>query len=308
MLYKNTYRLKQVDDSDLPAIKSLFLKVFNKKVSLKYVKNKYNTSYLGIKYICTIAYHNITPIAFYGAIPQEFKNKNKVIFGAHACDSFTLNNHQRKGLHYELAKLAYSLMQQNNIAFVYAFHSENTYQSTKKLDWKEHIHLNRYHIKIPTLPIAKIVNKLNFNSIYQIFFKQKTTIDILKKINYTSSNLFTVNYSPAFIDYKNSFNTHYFISLNQCVFWIKTEAIIHVGLCYAPSKDALQKALKKLKRKALLLGFSEILFQVDSNSEINSQLRVLYSPKQSWLVGYLPFKESINFNNFIFSYADLDTF
>ena len=80
MLYKNTYRLKQVDDSDLPAIKSLFLKVFNKKVSLKYVKNKYNTSYLGIKYICTIAYHNITPVAFYGAIPQEFKNKNKVIW------------------------------------------------------------------------------------------------------------------------------------------------------------------------------------------------------------------------------------
>lgn len=308
MLYKEIYRLKRVDNNDFPAIKELFWKVFKKKVTLKYLQNKYNTSYLGVKYICSIAYCDEIPVAFYGAIPQKFKNNKGEVYVAHACDSYTLPNHQRKGLHYELAKLAYEIMKENDMKYVYAFHSENTYYSTKKLGWKEHEHLQRFHIKINTLPIGKILNKLRWTNLYDVFFKQKVSQEAIEKLTSEHQDKFRLKFDRDFITYKNSFKNHYCVELEGCVFWLKIQAIIHVGQFYAPSEIELQKAIKKLKRKAFFLGITEFLFQVNANSIMSKQLQSITQPKESWLVGYLDFDPEIDLKDFIFTYSDLDTF
>ena len=308
MIFKEIYRLKRVDNNDFPAIKELFWKVFKKKVSLSYLQNKYNTSYLGVKYICSIAYHNEIPVAFYGAIPQKFKNKDSEIFVAHACDSYTLPAHQRKGLHYELAKFAYVIMKENNMKYVYAFHSENTYYSTKKLGWKEHKRMQRFHIKVPTIPVGKVLNKLHATNIYDAFFTQNVSQEAIKKLTTNHKEKFQLQVTKDFINYKNSFKNHYCVAIEGCVFWLKIQAIIHVGQFYAPSEKALQKAIKKLKQKAFFLGITELLFQVDSDSNMAKQLQTITQPQESWLVGYLDFDPKINLKDFIFTYSDLDTF
>lgn len=308
MIYKEAYRLKRVDKSDFLAIKELFWKVFNKKVTLAYLQNKYNTSYLGINYICSIAYYKEIPVAFYGAIPQKFKNNNEEILVAHACDSYTLPNHQRKGLHYALAKFAYKIMKENNIKFVYAFHSENTYYSTKKLGWKEHKRLNRFHIKISTLPLGKVLNKLGFSSIYKFFLNKNISQKAIEKLTQNNKEKYQLKFNDNFVNYKNKFNNHYCVVLEDCVFWIKIQAIIHVGKFYAPNEIALKKAIKKLKQKAFLLGIDQVLFQVDSKSTTFKQLQTIVKAKESWLVGYLDFDSKINLEDYIFTYSDLDTF
>lgn len=308
MLYKDTYHLKQLEKSDLNAVKELFWNVFNKKVTLPYLEHKYNTSYLGIQYTCSIAYYGSIPVAFYGAIPQKFSQNNREIYGAHACDSYTLREHQRKGLHFELAKLAYKIMIENGIKFVYAYHSKNTYLSTKKLGWKEHRPMLRFHVKVPTIPISKVVNKLNWNILYLPFFSKNTSQNAIEKLTLEHKDQFTQAFTTDFINYKNSFKNHYCITIEACVFWVKIEAVMHVGLCYAPSEIMLQKAVKKIKRKLFFLGITEVLFQVDANSIIAKQLRSIIEPKASWLVGYLDFNPEIELNDFIFTYSDLDTF
>lgn len=308
MLYKDTYQLKRLETKDLPAVKELFLKVFNKKVSLSYLKNKYGTSYLGLEYICSIAYHDTTPIAFYGAIPQKFSNNEKDIFVAHACDSYTLQAYQGQGLHYQLAKFAYEIMKQNAIKFVYAFHSENTYHSTKKLDWKEYVHMQRFHIKVRTLPIAKVVNKLHLNSLYAPFFRKTAKTASVEKIHTAHKDKFRQRFDANFITYKNSIKEHYFIESHGCILWVKVEAIMLVGLFYAPSAIALEKAINKLKTKAFFLGITELLFQVHPESEMALQLKSIVAPKESWLVGYFSFDPTIPLEDFIFTYADLDTY
>ena len=308
MLYKDIYKLKRLEKSDFPAVKALFWKVFKKKVSLQYLENKYNTSYIDIKYVCSIAYHGNIPVAFYGAIPQKFSNSEREIYIVHACDSYTMPAHQKKGLHYQLAKLAYEIMTKNNIKFVHAFHSENTYFSTKKLGWKEHIPLQRFHIKINTIPIAKVLNKMNFNGFYSLFFNKKVSQNAIEKLTINNKNKFKQVFNNEFIAYKNSFKNHFCIEIENCVFWVKIEAILHVGISYAPSEIALQKAIKVLKLKAFFLGITEFLFQVDPASVIASQLQTFVVPKQSWLVGYLDFDTEIDLKDFIFTYSDLDTF
>jgi hypothetical protein len=308
MLYKDIYRLKRVEKSDFPAIKELFWKVFRKKVSLHYLENKYDTSYLGIKYICSIAYYDDIPVAFYGALPQKFANSEREIYVAHACDSYTLAEHQRKGLHYQLAKLTYEIMVDNDLKYVYAFHSENTYYSTKKLGWKEHERLQRYHIKTNTIPIAKVLNKIRWNKLYDVFFKKEVSHDAIGKLTIEHKDKFRQVFRPDFIDYKNSFKSHYCIEVEGCVFWVKIQAIMHVGIFYAPSDIAFQKAIKKLRHKAFFLGITEFLFQVDATSIMAKQLKTIVQPKESWLAGYLDFDPEINLKDFIFSYSDLDTF
>jgi hypothetical protein len=308
MLYKEKYLIKQMEEKDLPAVKELFLKVFQKKVSINYLKNKYNTSYIGIRYICSIAYHKEKPIAFYGAIPQKFSKKKQEILVAHACDSYTLKNYQGQGLHYELAKFSYQIMKEKDIKFVYAFHSENTYQSTKKLEWEEYTYINRFHLKIKTLPISKILNKLGLNNAYKIFYESKTSRENLLKIKNQNIDNFKQVFNTQFISYKNNFNNHYFIKIEGCIFWVKIDAIMLVGLFYAPDEILLKSAIQKLKIKAFFLGIPEIIFQIQPYSSADLQLQKVVVPKKSWLIGYLKFDSNIKIDDFTFTYSDLDTY
>lgn len=301
------FTYKRLDDHCIKDVQYLFLKVFNKKKSATYIKNKYNTTYLGIKNICFIAYHNSMPVAFYGAIPQKFATHSSSILVAHACDSFTLPEYQKKGLHYNLALKSYELMKSEGIQFVYAYHSENTYFSTKKLNWLEHKKMERFHLKISTIPLAKIVKKTHLHSFYKKICDLSFNRFLSPNKYLLSTNTYKQIYNEDYIRYKNGFNTHYLIELNKCIFWIKVDAVLHVGFFSSNSEEEFKKAIKKLKKIASLLGINEILFQVLADSKEHHLLSKITEAKPSWLIGYLPF-ESINIDNFEFNYADLDTF
>lgn len=300
---------KRLDDSSLADVQYLFLTVFNKKKSINYLKNKYNTSYLGIKYICYIAYHDSKPVAFYGAIPQKFSSNSSSILVAHACDSFTLNEYQKKGLHYNLALKSYEVMKTEGIQFVYAYHSENTYFSTKKLGWLEYKKMQRFHFKTTTLPLAKLTKKLSLEKTYSIFCNailEKYSILNVEEVDFSSKKMMQYN-QEDFINYKNGFNTHLLIAFYDCTFWIKIDAILHVGFFTSSNEENFKKALLKLKKTASLIGISEILFQVLIDSKEYQLLSKIETPKESWLLGYLPF-ETVNLDDLEFNYADLDTF
>ena len=300
---------KRLDDDCLEDVQYLFRIVFNKTQTISYIKNKYNTSYLGVKYICHIAYFKDKPVAFYGAIPQKFSSTSSSILVAHACDSFTVKEFQNKGLHYNLALLSYELMKVEGIKFVYAYHSENTYFSTKKLGWLEHKKMQRFHFGINTFPLSKGIKKLHLEKKYQKICSVYLT-KFQNSKNYSNSlytNRFLQEYDRDFIQYKNSFNKHYFIELNDCNFWIKIDSVLHIGFFRTTSNENFKKALRKLKTIAFFLGITEILFQVLIDSKEYQLLSKLQTPKESWLVGYLPF-QSINLEEFEFNYADLDTF
>ena len=301
------FTYKRLNDDCLKDVQFLLREVFNKRKTISYIKNKYDTSYLGCKYICYIAYYNNKPVAFYGAIPQKFTINATSILVAHACDSFTLKEFQKKGLHYNLALKTYELMKAEGIKMVYAYHSENTYHSTKKLGWLEHKRMHRFHFKTITFPVARIAKYVNLDKLYQIVCRNYLkTIETKHSVSDTS-NKFKQNYNSDFINYKNSFNQHFFIKLHDCIFWIKIDSVLHVGFFTFNCQKKIELALKKLKRIAILLGINEILFQVVIDSNEYKILKKIKASKPSWLIGYLPF-ESLNIEDFEFNYADLDTF
>lgn len=279
--------------------------VFKKRVGINYLKNKY-ADYLNIGFISTIAYDGKQPVGFYGAIPQEFQHNGRLIRVAHACDAYTIPEYQGKGIHFQLARLSYALMKVRDIEFVYAFHSENTYQSTKKLDWKVRGQMFRFHMYAGVFPRGKVYKKLNLQKYYQRKVKVELQPYMKEKFNYFSSHDHQI-INAVFFDYKNGFYSHYLIELENCFFYLKVDAIAHIGFFSFPNLENLGRALKKLKQIMGGLGVSEILFQCSENSKMYAGLSAFLQPYPSWKIGYLTF-EQIDVSTFEFTYANLDTF
>lgn len=306
----SSFTFKPYSNKYVSDLQNIFWTSFRKKMPVDYLLAKYDTSAFGFSPVATIAYEKQKVVAFYGAIPQLFGKNNSQFMVAHACDSFTDTNYHRRGLHHNLAKLSYELMVKQNIKMVYAYHSENTFRSTKKLNWKEHITMSRFHIKNKTLPIAKIYDKVlsksqRANSIGRKLKKHLAHVDHLPFIKDGRAHQI---YSADFLSYKDSFNQHFVLELNGCLFYLKFDVIIKIGCFFYDDIEQLKMALIKLQSIQKNLGYTEILFQVDTSSQQYEDLKTILKPLPSWKVGYLAFDSKLKIEEFTFNYADLDTF
>lgn len=304
------FTFKQYSNKYVEDLQHIFLVSFGKKMSKEYLMAKYDTSLFGFNPIATIAYEKQKPVAFYGAIPQIFKQNDSRFNVAHACDSFTDPNYHRRGLHHNLALKSYELMAKQDIKMVYAYHSENTFRSTKKLGWKEHITMGRFHVKNNGFPFGKVYDKLmpkqqRAKALTKKVKEQQVPLTYLPYINKRRAQQ---DYTSHFLNYKNSFNPHFILELNECVFYLKFDVVIMVGYMFYESAENLKLGLARLKKLQKSLGYNETLFQLDSSTNQYKDLKSIIPPLPSWKVGYLAFDSELKIEDFIFNYADLDTF
>ncbi len=301
----NSISLFQLEEKHLPDVRWLIKTVFNKSFSIRYLKKKYRDLY-GIGPIASVAYDKNQIVGFYGAIAQEFKSDNSIIRVAHACDSYTLKAFQGKGIHFQLANFSYELMKSKGFKFVYAFHSDNTFHSTKKLGWLEREEMVRFHHLTGSFPFAKVWRKLKLQSLYQQRVKSILDPYLCPDFEYFSEKSHQVM-DHNFYVYKNELFPHYCIELQECVFYVKVDAIMHVGFFSFHNQTQLKKALEELFEIAKKIGVNEVLFQCSVNSKMYEGLVNELIPLPSWKIGYLPF-EPIDLTAFEFTYANLDTF
>ncbi|UBM59296.1 GNAT family N-acetyltransferase [Marinilongibacter aquaticus] len=305
--YKDKYILRRAEERDFPALVQMYTEVFDKRVSLDYFKRKYDTEYLRVKNLSAIALYNETPVAYYGILPQKFRRGNEEVLLAQLCDNITLPAHQRQGLNSRLAELTFEIMKTEGIGMAYALPNESSFPAILKMNWGQRGRFSRFHFAVRTLPLAKVLNRLNWNAVYDLFFEKGHETQFLRCFAASDKHWKQAVSSP-FLAYKNKMHGHYFVRYSDCTFWIKIESIMHVGLCSLGNKESLGKALRKLKRKAALLGINEILFQVDPNSDEYQKLGAFAESKPSWPLVYKKIDYGLEIEDFVFTLADLDTF
>ena len=306
-----TIEIYPFEHSHLRDLRYIILESFGKKMDIDYLRNKYNSESFEINSLSTIAYIGGKPVAFYGAIPQIFvSNTSDKVFVAHACDSYTIPSYQKQGVHYQLALRSYELMQKNNVKLVYAFHSENTFHSTKKLKWKSHTAMKRFHIKASRIPLSKVVNKLNARYITQVVFQKVFGNYIVASCSnpLKEEDKFCQQYSSQFYEYKNKLDQHFILNIENTSFYVKLGAVMHIGYVRFKEASQLLIAIRQLKSMASKIGISELLFQLDPNSKAFQIMKQQFPSYDSWMIGYLPFDPKIDIQEFCFNYADLDTF
>ncbi len=304
------FQYYQLEKKHIPDVQYICRKSFGKKFTKDHLQHKYNSSYLDIPPIATIAYDGQKPIAFYGGVPQLFESNEQSFLIVHTCDSYTLPKYQKKGIHRNLALKAYDAMQRYDVKMVYAFHSENTYHSTKKLGWKEHVNMRRFHIKTNALPISKIAVKLNAQK-WIINKAEKVLKPYLTEVSSNplkQENKICNNYSKNFYRYKEGLCRHFSIQIESCQFYLKISSVMQIGFLNYPDLHRLKDAISTLKELAYKIQVPEILFQIDPSTRAYKDLKSIDQDYPSWLVGYLCFDADIKVEEFGFNYGDLDTF
>ncbi|MFT4524337.1 MAG: hypothetical protein ACI85F_000478 [Bacteroidia bacterium] len=311
MAEKAPYRTERLDDSNLKDVQFLYKKIFGKRISLENLTKKYDTSYTGIKHVTFLAYDGTKPIAFYGALPQLMNHKGETILAVHTCDSLTLPDYQRKGLHKMLALKAYDLMKEQGVRFVYAFHSENTFHSCKKLDWELGITIRGFTIKTAGLPFVKALRKFRpfigplnrYNR--NVLLPFQIPVETFENSN-SNSGLYHV-YDQAFFSYK-CFTNNLVIKIENVKFWLNITSRVSVGDVVFESETDLLKGIKKLKKLTSQIGLNEILFQTTPGSKIEHALSKHFTGFESWKVGFYCFDDEIDVRQLKSNFGDLDTF
>jgi GNAT superfamily N-acetyltransferase len=305
------YRIERLNDERLPDVQRLLRQVLKKKVSLDYVRKKYDTRHTGHQYMSSIAYDGDQPIAFYGTIPQVFLQDGKRFVGCHVSDSMTLEAYQRRGLHQQLALRCYEWMREEGVSVVYGFHSENTYHSCKKLDWKEWGNLRGYWVPTDGLPFARIFRRIPIlRSLHTAYVRQKLKPLQIPPSFLSNSNAqsgISVEYSPAYYASK-AFHHNYLIAIEGVKFWLAMDAVVRVGDVHFESTEQLNHALKHLQKICRKLGHDRILFQTYPDSKLDRALWTHYTGFESWIVGYLDLQPDFDFRAYRPNYADQDSF
>lgn len=308
------YTYHPLDDSRFGHVQYLFREVFGKRVSLDYLRAKYDTSWTGRRHLCYLAYHDGAPVAFYGALPQEFIHQGQTFLAAHTCDSYTMPAHQRKGLHKALALRTYDLMREQGIRFVYAYHSENTYHSCKKLNWKEGKTMRGFWVPTGTAPWGKAWRRLPLlkgahHARVRKVLTALQSADAAERwaTDRPHDDRMRVHYRPEFFAYK-TFTPNAIVEIAGARFWIKAEAFISVGAVQFEAPEQLHAGIAELRQLGRRLGLSQILFQTAPDSALNACLEQHHAGFDTWLVGYLDFEAGIPFSDWEMRFGDLDTF
>ena len=301
------YKLERLSDNNIKDVLFLFNSVFDFKATLPYLQKKYDTSYTHAKHLTYLLYDNDTPIAFYGALAQLFNFNGKKVLGVHACDSIVMPNYQRKGIHKFLAGKAYELMKTEHVKFVYAFHSEATFYSCKKLNWEEHKNFRCFIFKTGAFPIIKIAKRVGLKNLHKNYVNKYLKKYIATSFENSNSQSLSVDYSPAFFKYK-CFTNNYIIELDNVKWWIKISSGIMVGDVNFNSEEDLFKSINSLKKLGRKIGCSEITMQAYPETILEKALTKKYDSFESWVLGVKKLDIDFDISGLSPNFGDLDTF
>jgi hypothetical protein len=210
-----------------------------------------------------------------------------------------------------LALKAYDLMRREGVRFVYAYHSENTFHSCKKLDWQLAFTMKGFLIKTNTVPIAKAVRKIGrLKSRYDDY-----VLGVLKSFETSQNDFENSNsdsglyhiYNLDFFSYK-CFTDNLISELESVKFWLNISSRISVGDVRFNSEKDLVNGIEALKKLANKLGLNEILFQTTPGTNLEQVLSKRYDGFESWKVGYCMFDKDMEMGEFRSNFGELDTF
>jgi len=313
---KEEYIYERLSKDNLKDLLYLIKDCYNREDSIERLKKKYNTKAWGAEYVGYLAYSNETkePAAYYGVFPISFSYKGETLLAAQSGDTMTHSNHRRKGLFTKLAKVCYTLAQNEGIKFVFGFPVDASFPGfKKKLDWKFHEKINAYDFLVFTIPIAEILKRTNatFFKSYLKFVKRFFKKNQVSSVNITNSvlkeGMAGIKRDDDYLLYKND-ESKFFVQKNSATAWIKIDGTIAIGDIFYENEKDVYKLITKLKWIAFLLGISRVRAYFSPNTKIDSLLKKIKAPREGINVGYLDFESGIPIEKMKFAFADFDTF
>jgi len=301
--------IERFSEQLIPQFLELFRASFGKSISEEHLQKKYATENLGGSYFGYMAFHQNKPIAYYGVLPVPFILDEKKLTAVQSADTMTHPDYRRHGLFPLLAKKTYQLAKEKGASFVFGWPNENSYPSFKnKLDWIDLGNMQRFSVKVNTLPLAKLFFKLRFlRPLYMRFAKLLLGINGLEKTEFIEPEN-CVSRNIAYLKYKEQAGVFSVFS-NYGNVTASLDYRLKIGDLTQKQSNSFAKLLNELKRKCFLSGITEIQIIISPNSNTQNILLKAGMQRDNDLpLMYWPFSTGIKIEKLNLTGLDYDGF
>jgi len=293
-----------LSEKHLAGLVALCLKVFKSKRTEAYFRLKYLQNPIIADSVSSIACDRGKVVGFVGAIPQKYSNAGREYLVAHSCEYQTHPDYRLLQIHSKLVERTNQLLRDKGVNLLYAYFSDVSQRSVKKLGWNYLRPLNYAVIRTGAIPIQKAQYKLLGKSRWKNFAK---TLD--QQFSFNEENEFVMEVIDAKLLNYRRFTDNGIFKINGCDFWIKLSEVLHVGKFSTKDFNSFKLGLEELVLKCKQFGIDKIVFQVDplwEEFQFLEQFGCKLQPGANLATHH--FNQEVNTDNFRFTYSSFDNF
>lgn len=273
------YTSEKLSERNLPQLAWLFEQEHRAKFSLGFFKRKFNTDWIGKKYIGFFAKDEENRVgAFYGGFPCQMKVDDEIRLVLQSGDTITHANHRKKGLFIRLAEETYQYAESEGFEYVYGFPNKNSEHGFfQKLGWENLGSSTNFTFTYSNFNWFGLCHKFTFlKPLYESFWLKKInkfTITAKEAFENYKQNYNGVIKDEHFLKYKLNYGTSTLVKIDKKVFWIKKDNGIRLGEIFQRNEEIdiysyLQPLAKAFRVKQIHFSCNEYhpLFNELSNS------------------------------------------
>jgi hypothetical protein len=312
------YKFVQIDNNSDSAIKELLFRSSKTVVSLQLLKDKYDTSFFGLRNIGFLAIHESNDLAaYYGVFPMRMTIDGKDYLVAQSGDTMTAPEHQKKGLFTDLAKLTYKLAEEKGIQMIFGFPNKNSLPGfQKKLDWKFFGCMQNFIIKNNTVPLCEFSAKYKtFSPLYLNYCNSRlrkykiAPIDENIRIFNEGMSRGYIKKDADFFKYKLKNKNNFLIKINDFTILIKTSPHLYIGAVGNFKKERTNEFLGTLKQLARKLGCKKTSLSLSENHWLFDHLKSEIDHTEGYPIGYFyTTQQDFPYADISYTVCDSDTF
>jgi hypothetical protein len=229
------YTSEKLSERNLPKLSWLFDQEHGSKFSFDYFKQKFNTDWIGKKYIGFFAKNEENQVgAFYGGFPCQMKVDDEIKLVLQSGDTITHSNHRKKGLFIRLAEETYNFAESENFEYVFGFPNKNSEHGFfQKLGWENLGSSTNFTFTFSNFNWFGLCHKFTFlKPLYDWFYRKQ-----INKFSISPEQVFK-NYKQTyngvlknenFLNYKLNYGNSALLKVDEKVFWIKNDNGIRLG-------------------------------------------------------------------------------
>ena len=309
----NGCTIVRLNDDNIGDVTALHKTVYGKPPTHDFYYRKYNTGFIGKKYLGYIAYNGEKkPVAFNGVVPCYVKTDGKLIVAAQCADAMTHPQYRMRGLFTKVGALLIMLCKQEGIALLFGFPNQNSRQAmVTKLGWQQMGYMDNFTIPVPTIPIKSIFSRLLFlNGLYKMFERLVIAKYLSGDMGVANSTLRDgyngIYRDDTYINYK-AFTRTLVIKAGKSKVWISlTNGALMVGDIKLLGE--LDEVITILKKLAIRLGLRKIHFITSENTILHKLFSEKYQPTQVFPVIFQAIQCDVDTERIKFVFADIDIF
>jgi hypothetical protein len=306
------YHFKRLNKEKIKDLVKLHESVYSKSPSKGYYEKKYDTRFTGIEYVGFIAYSNDEPIAYYGVIPCFIEWKNQKFLVAQSADTMTHPGHRYAGMFMDLSNKTFELCRLLNIHLIFGFPNQNSYHGAIKLGWKMTEKMGFFQIKIESLPLRSISNKIKFLQIPYNIWKKHVLSKYQKEMNGVENSVVTDGFAgllrnEAFKNYKLYSHT-IVIGIESAIIWMKLTDVLVIGDLQGITEKNFNHVIEELKSITRKLGLKQIHFHCSPETTLYRLFNGICEPASSFPVLFQDLGSIIPLEKIKFTFADIDIF